>query len=177
MKRFVALALSLLFSACNCGRDPVPLCPDGDDLEVPTEQWVHVPEGSAIVYQHNPPASGPHYPVWAKLGAYTQTVPRGYWMHNVEHGAVVFLHRPDAPEERIQLLRETFAKLPNDPFCGTPRAILTPDPEMEVEVAIVAANHVLRGDCLDEAAILAFVEARRGKGPENVCLDGNYAPP
>ena len=33
---------------------------------VANEGWLHVNEGSAITYRQNPPASGMHYPVWAR---------------------------------------------------------------------------------------------------------------
>src|SRR5215208_4047320 len=63
---------------------------------VSNEGWVHVAEGSTVTYRNNPPASGPHYPVWARYQSYTTAVARPYWVHNLEHGAIVFVHRPDA---------------------------------------------------------------------------------
>ena len=36
---------------------------------VANEGWIHVAEGSTVAYRANPPASGPHYPVWAPLTA------------------------------------------------------------------------------------------------------------
>src|SRR6185503_14272787 len=33
---------------------------------VASEGWNHVPEGSTVNYVANPPASGPHYPVWGR---------------------------------------------------------------------------------------------------------------
>ena len=38
---------------------------------VANEGWIHVAEGSAITYAHNPPASGPHYPVWLRYEEFT----------------------------------------------------------------------------------------------------------
>ena len=50
---------------------------------VANEGWVHVPEGSTVNYQHNPPASGPHYPVWLRYQVYTTPQARPYSVHNV----------------------------------------------------------------------------------------------
>src|SRR5438309_1483095 len=87
------LALALVAGACGAPA-PSRCGPPGE--AVPNEGWTHVPEGSAIAYRHNPPASGPHYPVWARYRIHAQVVPRGYWVHDLEHGALVLLYRPDA---------------------------------------------------------------------------------
>ncbi|MEK6608586.1 MAG: DUF3105 domain-containing protein [Myxococcota bacterium] len=143
---------------------------------VDNEGWNHVAEGSDPSYDHNPPASGPHYGVWARYQEYEEAVPRGYWVHNLEHGAVVFLYRPDAPTDAVLALAEIFENLPDDPDCGHPRALMTPDPELDDVVAIVAADWALEGDCVDEGAILTFVEAHRNESPEDVCSSGSYSP-
>lgn len=139
---------------------------------MPNEGWLHVAEGSAITYAHNPPASGPHYPVWLRYDAFSSPMERGYWVHNLEHGAVVMLHRPDAPPDAVAALRSAYRALPVDPQCGHARALLTPDPLLDTPVAVVAANVVLRGSCVSPAAINAFVTAHRGRAPENVCAGG-----
>jgi uncharacterized protein DUF3105 len=36
-----------------------------------------------------PPTNGPHRPIWANWGFYTQPIPYAYEVHNLEHGAVV----------------------------------------------------------------------------------------
>jgi hypothetical protein len=139
---------------------------------VPNEGWVHVAEGTVVRYANNPPASGPHYPVWAHYQEFTTPIARGYWVHNVEHGAVIFLHRPDAPAAVIEALRSAYRLITPDPSCGHRLAVLTPDPELPRPIAIVAADWVLTADAVDTATIQAFVAAHRGHGPEQVCADG-----
>lgn len=172
-----ALALAAVFTACGGGDGTPPLPTSGgscvmQELSVPNEGWTHVAEGSAVSYAHNPPASGPHYPVWARYEAFPSAIGRGYWVHNVEHGAAVLLYRPDATSGVQQALRDAYAAMPDDPACGHRRALLTPDPLLDREVAVVAADFVLLGDCVDQAAVREFVVARRGSGPENVCANG-----
>jgi hypothetical protein len=140
---------------------------------VANEGWMHVAEGSAIGYAANPPASGPHYPVWLRYEPYTNPVARGYWVHNLEHGAIVLLHRPDAPAGVVATLNETWRALPNDGACGHSRALLAPDPQLPTAVAAVAANFVLEGECVDPQAILQFTLARRNRAPEDVCAGGS----
>jgi uncharacterized protein DUF3105 len=139
---------------------------------VANEGWVHVAEGSSVNYQHNPPASGPHYPVWARYQSYTTPVARPYWVHNLEHGAIVLVHRPDASPAFVSTLTDTFRALPNDSSCGHPRALLTPDPLLARPVAVIAANFVLEGDCVSPDAIRRFALAHRAQAPENICDSG-----
>ncbi|CAN5561446.1 hypothetical protein BH09MYX1_BH09MYX1_42190 [soil metagenome] len=52
----------------------------------------HVDIGTLIQYPTNPPASGPHYPIWAAFQEFSTPVPRPFWVHSLEHGAVVLLY-------------------------------------------------------------------------------------
>jgi hypothetical protein len=177
--KWVGLSALALLGACG-GEGPTdPATPPGalppgapPVVTVASEGWVHVPEGSAINYVANPPASGPHYPVWARYREHTQTIPRGYWVHNVEHGAIVLLYRPDASAAVVEELRQALAGLPNDPACGHKRALMTPDPLLPQPVAAVAALHVMMSTRLDPSWVRGFSDAYRGMGPEAICQDG-----
>lgn len=146
----------------------------GQERQVPNEGWEHVADGSPLEYVANPPASGPHYPTWAKYAEYSLAVPRGHWVHNLEHGAVVLLYRPDAASETIDALRASYAALAPEPACGHSRTLLTADPEMPHEVAFVAADVVLEPSCVDEGDVESFVTRHRGHAPEDVCSDGAF---
>ncbi|HET8644014.1 MAG TPA: DUF3105 domain-containing protein [Vicinamibacteria bacterium] len=174
--RRLPAALVLLLSACG-GGDP-PTLPDPgtcamSEEAVPNEGWAHVAEGSAVTYAANPPASGPHYPVWLRYELFTSPLARGYWVHNLEHGAIVLLHRPDAPGEVVEALRSVYRALPDDPACGHSRAVLTPDPLLDTPVAVVAADFVLSGSCVSPNSITQFVTTHRARAPENVCGGGS----
>ena len=139
---------------------------------VPNEGWVHIPLDSPVTYRHNPPASGPHYPIWAAYQVFTAVVPRGYWVHNLEHGAIVLVYRPDAPAEVVAALKDAYEAIPDDPEGGHKRALLTADPLLDDLVAASVANFTLEGGCVDRAAILAFVAAHRNHAPEDICSPG-----
>jgi hypothetical protein len=177
MRRSLAwMSACAVLSGCGDGTmsnpEPPPTGPTVG-TQVQNEGWAHVAEGSATNYQHNPPASGPHYPVWLRYQEYGAAQARGYWVHNLEHGAVVFLYRPDAPAASVSALRDTFRTLPNDPQCGHPRALMTPDPAMPRPVAVVAADWILEGETLPAQTILDFVSQHRNRAPENICADGD----
>lgn len=169
-------ALALGCSACGPGApDPGPTAECRASLrEVPNEGWDHYVEGTELPYTSNPPASGPHYPRWARYQRHEQPVPRGYWIHNVEHGAIVLLHRPDVPAATLEALVAFYESMPVDEACSHRRALLAPDPQLPRAIAAVAADFVLEADCVPVDALEDFVASRRGRGPENVCSDGTY---
>jgi hypothetical protein len=176
-RRYSLVLAGLGLALGACGSDSGPSAPDpapsgAPGVQVPNEGWAHVSEGTDVTYRNDPPASGPHYPVWARYQEHAGIVARPYWVHNLEHGAIVLLHRPDAPSATIGALRDASAAIPPDPACGHKRALMTADPLLARPVAAVAADWVLAADSVDRAAILEFVGARRGRGPENVCADG-----
>ncbi|HEX6738592.1 MAG TPA: DUF3105 domain-containing protein [Vicinamibacteria bacterium] len=140
--------------------------------QVANEGWIHVTEGSPITYRSNPPASGPHYPVWLRYEEFGTTLPRGYWVHNLEHGAVVFLYRPDAPGTTIAALRSVFQGLSVDRDCNHRLAVMMPDASLPRPIAVVAADWLLLADGVHAPTINDFVAARRNHGPERICDSG-----
>lgn len=173
-------AVGVLFlGGCGGGDGGAPVSGPGTDpscsavvTTVANEGWSHVPEGSAVSYRANPPASGPHYPVWARYQEHASAVARPYWVHNLEHGAIVFAYRPDAPAAVVSALRDAYRSLPNDPSCGHRRALLTPDPSLPRAIAVIAADFAISADCVSAGVIRDFATGRRGRGPEAVCQDG-----
>jgi hypothetical protein len=77
----------------------------------------------------------------------------------------------------VEALNQAFEAIPLDPACTHRRAVLASDPLLTTPVAVVAADYAMDGDCVDEAAILAFVEAHRGNGPEDLCDEGTITVP
>jgi hypothetical protein len=173
LRRLVVLLIVPVLASCG-GGTTTPAPPTSGPVAgcaaqpVANEGWIHVLEGSVVNYAHNPPASGPHYPVWARYQEHSTVVARGYWVHNLEHGGIVFLYRPSAPAATVSALRDAYRALPNDPACGHKRALLTADPDLPTDTAVVAADFILEAGCTDAAGIRRFVDARIGRGPEQI---------
>lgn len=174
MTRAPLLLAAWMMVLTGCGSNP-PI-PGGACRSVlstvPNEPWIHHPSGELLTWGHNPPASGPHYPVWAKYQRHTRVIPRGNWVHNLEHGGIVFLYRSDAPPEMVTALAAVYDQVPLDTLCLSTQALMTEDPELDDKVAIVAADNVLEANCVQSETILTFVTTHRGHGPEAVCADG-----
>lgn len=154
---------------------PTPLtCRMVESAVPPSEGWTQVPEGTSLTYRNNPPTSGPHYPVWARYEEYVTPIPRGYWVHNVGRGATVLLYRPDAPAGLITELIEAYRAIPNDSDCGNRWALITPDPELPGSVAVVNAESILQGSCVNARQILSMAVGTRHHYPAdwNYCANG-----
>ncbi|MDI1446176.1 DUF3105 domain-containing protein [Polyangium sp. 6x1] len=145
-------------------------------MAVPILPSPHVAMCSPVVYSTNPPTSGPHYPSWAAFKWYDAPVPRGFLVHSMEHGAVVIsYHCEGGCASELATLAAFLDARPADPLCAAPlkaRIIVVPDPELDVRFAAAGWGALLRADCLDTAALGAFLDTYYAKGPENICFDG-----
>jgi hypothetical protein len=97
----------------------------------------HVPQGSPIDFTHNPPDSGPHYPIWAQWDEQYTALQRGNYVHNAEHGGIVLLYHcdPDASAcpDVLASLVDVARNMEPDPTCVAPitkRVIIASDPLM-----------------------------------------------
>jgi Protein of unknown function (DUF3105) len=144
-----------------------------------SEGWPHPhdPIGTEITWANEPPSSGRSWTEWAMWAAHPGVVPRGYWVHNIEHGGVALLRSPDASEEVITALAGAYEAIPDDEACGHKRAILAIDEPLATQVAVVAADVVMTGDCIDDPdAILQFVAQYRNNANarEDNCDQGTF---
>ena len=174
MRSVVAVVVVVALSACH-GEPLGGACepPDGA-VVVPNEGWVHKNDAVDHVYVSNPPASGPHYPVWAGWEIHDDVVERGQWVHNLEHGGIILLIGDSASTEAEEELRAGYDAIPNDEECGHRRALLTRDPELDDAVAVVAADHLLipgglDGNALSVERIVEFAQACRNHSHESIC--------
>lgn len=133
--------------------------------ELPDEGARHVPLGTPVRYLSDPPTSGPHYDGVAQPGFYRDRVPSyGYLVHNLEHGHVVIYYHPERlrPEE-LAYLQELTRRYP-----GRWDAVLAVPRRDERHVLILTAwRHMQRLGRFDRAAVEAFVDRFRGRGPEH----------
>jgi hypothetical protein len=141
----------------------------------------HVPEGTKIEYNSNPPCSGSHYPIWAAFQEYDKPIERPYLVHDMEHGAVVLLYncalaKPNAPcPGLVDQLRKVRDALPTDPGCDATtrvRVVIAPDPGLDVPVAAATWGFTYKADCVDAPTLEQFAKDHYAKGPEDFCTPG-----
>ena len=137
----------------------------------------HVAMCSSVTYATNPPSGGPHWPIWASRGKYTDPIRREMYGHNLEHGWIVLSYRcKGACPAIVAALEQAFDEA-SDAYCiangdGLSRVLLTPDPELDTPIAASAWGATYTATCIDPASIAGFIAKRIGRGTEMICGGG-----
>ncbi len=103
-----------------------------------------------VDYPQDPPAGGPHAPIWLDCGIYDQAVPNENAVHDLEHGAVWVTYDPALPETDVEALR---AAMPST------YAVLSPYPGLGAPVVASAWDAQVRLDGVDDPRLGAFIKA------------------
>lgn len=114
---------------------------------------------SPVDYEQEPPAGGPHNPLWLNCGVYDEPVPNENAVHSMEHGAVWITYDPALGADDVATLEaatpDTYAIL--SPYEGLPSAVV-----------ISAWGRQLLLDSPEDPRLEAFMSAHRmgGVAPE-----------
>lgn len=129
--------------------------------EVTIEGRNHLPDGTMIDYNSNPPAGGNHYTKPQDAGIYDKAPADGNLVHSLEHGAVILWYKPDLPKSEVDKLKSLFDSIP------VGKKIMTPRESLDVPVALSSWGRVLKLQVIDENQIKNFFEANYNRAPEN----------
>jgi len=122
----------------------------------------HLTPGRSPRYADPFPTSGPHAPVWTDPGVYADPRPDVQLVHALEHGNIVIYY--DQPADGVFATLESWAGLYPNQWSGI---VVTRKPGLGPEVVLTAWRRILRMKVFDAGAAAAFVDAYRGRGPEN----------
>ncbi len=171
---FVA-ALGTILGVVAWTQRPQPHAPPTSlaGVQVPDEGRNHVQDGSAITYQHYPPASGNHYPrpaPWGTIGTADRPLAEGSFVHNLEHGGIAILYNcPQPCPELVQQLEAFVRSGPKDPKYGETKIVMTPYSRgMQHQIALLAWDWIDELDTFDRARLVKFYQDHVDKGPEDV---------
>ncbi len=121
----------------------------------------HLPDGTPIQYNSNPPAGGNHYSEPAHAGIYTTSPTDGHLVHSLEHGAVILWYNPKKLSSvQIDQLKAIYNKAPGD------KDIMVARTSMDVPVALTSWGRILTLKTIDEKTIDAFFSTNVDRGPE-----------
>ena len=138
----------------------------------------HIDDPSARpnVWNSFPPTSGPHYVTPAVYGFYTDPVELARVLHGLEHGGVYLLYGSKTPSDTAGLLQKIYDRDPRG-------LVVAPLPELGNKIALgawtsrapgrgqVGTGHLAKCTSANEKAVLAFIKAYRGRGPERTPLN------
>ena len=128
---------------------------------VPISGRQHLPDGTKITYDTNPPAEGNHYAKPQDAGAYISPPADGNLVHSLEHGAVILWYNPKLlSNDQIKQLTDIFNSI------SLSKVIMTPRDSMDVPVAVTSWGRILKLQKIDNKQIKAFFETNYDRGPE-----------
>ena len=129
----------------------------------PNEGNTHVPVGTVVAYQTDPPTSGNHYPDPQPGGFYTSPVASGFLVHSMEHGGVIIYY--DASRlsaDNLVALQALAAQHPG----SFAQVVVVPRTDPTYAIILTAWTHRLRLVAYDQARIEGFMTLFLGNGPE-----------
>lgn len=129
--------------------------------EVKIEGRSHLPQGTEIQYNSNPPAGGNHYATTAHAGIYDTPPADGNLVHSLEHGAIILWYNPK------KLSKDQVEKLKNIFNQTSGKGIMVARDSMDVSVGVSSWGRVLKLETIDEKQIKAFFETNSNRAPEN----------
>jgi hypothetical protein len=119
-------------------------------------------------YPTNPPAGGPHNPLWQNCGFYAEPVVDENAVHSLEHGAVWVTYQPNLPQDQVSMLRRL---TDNRPYL-----LITPRQGLPAPVVASAWGKQLQLDSANdprlEQFIRAFMQGPQTPEPGALCTGG-----
>lgn len=136
--------------------------------DVPTLGRTHVPVGTLVRYNSNPPTSGDHYATPEPAGVYDKAIPDGYLVHSLEHGYVIISYNCSYGNSETacnSFVNKLKQKVENDEF----KLILIPRVVLDANFALTAWGRIDKFNIKDATIdrVNVFIQAFRGAGPEN----------
>ncbi len=139
----------------------------------------HVPVGTPIDYNSNPPTSGKHYEEWAKAGIYNEPKDDRNLVHSLEHGYIIMSYNCDlktpslAPDASLSAqfqsddCKKLVSQLTNIYHQKGPhKLIVIPRPNLDSKLALTAWNRLDKFNIFDQKRMEDFIDAYRDHGPE-----------
>lgn len=128
----------------------------------------HVPVGTKVTYNSNPPTSGDHYATPQNGGVYDNPIPDGYLIHSLEHGYVIISYNCGFAKNKnacLSFVNQLKQKVNSDSL----KLILIPRPVLDVNFALTAWGRIdkFNTSVATMDRVNAFVNVFRGAGPEN----------
>ncbi len=116
----------------------------------------------SIDYDHRFPLSGPHNPTWVEPGVYDARQPMEKLVHALEHGNIVIYY--DEPGAEVMGRLREWAGLYDNQWSGI---VVTPAAGLGEQIVMSAWTKRLQLEEFTAAPAAAFIDAYRGRGPEN----------
>lgn len=185
----VLLGAGILWWAVKESTKPLP----GKDVSLLTRN--HIPVGTKVSYNSNPPTSGDHYEEWTRSGIYDKPVADGYLIHSLEHGYVIISYNCRTKEQGfVGSVYAADSQAGNDASTSGNlsgqewesasckslqknladlangkrlwKLIVVPRPNLDTRIALAAWGKIDKFNSFDKERIIKFIDGSRDRGPE-----------
>ena len=146
----VAVIALLAFVVQDLMAEPPSGIPEGTQ-QVALEPPIHL-EGR-IYEDHEVPAGGPHSPIWANCGFYSEQILPEHAVHSLEHGAAWITYHPDLDETEVDALRQ---------LARRNKVLVSPVAGQEAQLMATAWGYQLELSGADDARLEQFVNEFAG---------------
>lgn len=124
----------------------------------------HVPVGTKVTYNSNPPTSGDHWPKPAEWGFYENPLPDERLVHNLEHGGIWISYK-NVDNETFVNLYKIAQKYPQ-------AVIVTERQQNDAKIVLASWGKLLKLNMFDENLIISFITTNVNKAPEPLAVIG-----
>ena len=118
-----------------------------------------------VPYNSDPPTSGPHAQA-APAGFYELPFPDENIVHNLEHGHVVIAYDCDQLKD-CEMVKAELRRLVVNKY-NSQQVMAIPRKNRDAPITLTAWQRIELLEAYDEQRLTAFIEAWRGRAPENV---------
>ncbi len=151
----------------------------------------HVPVGTEVKYNSNPPTSGSHFEDWIRAGTYDKPQEDRNLVHSLEHGFVNMSYNCDfgksqkkSPESSASASPATTSAQLSSEFSseeckkliadltsiyeqkGKRKLIVVARPNLDAKIALTAWDRLDKFNEFNKNRIEQFIDAYRDRGPE-----------
>ena len=128
----------------------------GEEVSIQPADHINPGDPMPGIYLTNPPVSGWHYNETASWGVHEEEIKDQIAVSNLEQGGVWITYSPDLPPEVVDGLKSITEKYKD-------KVILSPRSANDSLIALAAWGRLDKFNYFDEARIVKFIKAYRGK--------------
>ena len=133
---------------------------EGRVEEFPIEGRDHVPAGTDVEYQTNPPSSGAHLGQAENRGIYDKEIDDKAGVHNLEHGGIWISYK-DISEEDIAILKEISKQ-------NSQSTVVSLRSGNDDKIVIASWGKLMRFQSVDKAMIQKYIDSYKNQAPEKL---------
>jgi len=133
---------------------------EGKVEEFEIEGRDHVPAGTSVEYQTNPPTSGDHLAQAENWGVYDMEIDDKAGVHSMEHGGIWISYK-DISEEDITILKEIGKQ-------NSQSMVVSPRSTNDNNVVIASWGKMMKLEAVDKVLIQKYIDTYKNQSPEKL---------